>query len=95
MGMFDSFYDAKGNEWQTKAFGCNLDKFHIGDIVPVLPSVFQVEVIGGDDGKWRNSYVTIRNGVVVSVDDLRDDNLPLVSYTGGVSYSNEFIRRQR
>jgi hypothetical protein len=34
MGMFDSFYDAQDNDWQTKAFGRSLAQWSIGDAIP-------------------------------------------------------------
>lgn len=82
MGMFDSFYGADGSEWQTKALGRSLERWDIGDAVPGPPIDYQAEVIGGprmrDHGEW--SFVTIRSGVLSSVNDKRDPRLPLLLY---------------
>lgn len=82
MGMFDSFYGADGSEWQTKALGRSLDRWDIGDTVPGPPIDYQAEVIGGvsrsEASRW--SFVTIRSGLLASVDDERDPALPLLLY---------------
>ena len=31
MGMFDTIVDANANDWQTKAMGCDLTRYYIGD----------------------------------------------------------------
>jgi len=50
MGMFDSLFDSKGREWQTKAFDCLLDEYRVGDLMPEADaSTYQVEVLGGRD----------------------------------------------
>lgn len=84
MGMFDSFYDANGNEWQTKAFGKNLDQWSIGDSIPTAPIDHQVMVFGGltDDAEPEDSFATIRSGRVVEVPAERDQSLPLLDYNG-------------
>lgn len=82
MGMFDSFYGADGSEWQTKALGRSLDRWDIGDPVPGPPIDYQAEVIGGPrmPGNAGWSFVTIRSGVLSSVNDERDPKLPLLLY---------------
>lgn len=85
MGMFDRLYDDGSNEWQTKAFGRLLHSYRIGDRLPCLPTVFQVEIMGGpivDGARSRDSYATVRDGVLASVDDPRDKGLPLLDYYG-------------
>jgi hypothetical protein len=84
MGMYDSFYDAHGGDWQTKALGKALDRYDIGDPVPGPPIDYQAKVLGGlrhVPSQW--SYVTIRNGRVVSVPSARDHSLPLLDYSSG------------
>lgn len=83
MGMFDSFYDADGNEWQTKAYGRSLDRWDIGDVVPGPPLDYQAEVIGGPRDTYLWKYATIRNGVLVSAGDERDESLPAMLYSSG------------
>jgi hypothetical protein len=89
MGMFDSLYDADGREWQTKAFDCNLDVYRIGDTVPAdCAATYQVEVMTSD-GDWRNrtftdSLATVRDGVLSTIPDQRDERLPLLNYSGHV-----------
>ena len=87
MGMFDSFYTADGVEWQTKAYGCALDTWRIGDTVPSQPaSAYQVEIFGGHRSeKVRWSTATVRDDHLVSIDDPREPALPLVGYGGGVT----------
>lgn len=91
MGMFDSFYDANGDEWQTKAFDCLLDVYRIGERVPPLAgrrsllTDYQVEIMGGPIPSGnRDSFVTVRNRVVDAIDVPRDTTLPLVTYHGEV-----------
>ena len=84
MGMFDSFYDQNGDEWQTKAMDCNLDVYDIGDRLTEPPGDFQMEVIGpcGNGGSaW--AWVTIREGVVAEVGVERDPSLVAIGYGGG------------
>ena len=66
MGMFDSLYDDRGNKWQTKAYGCNLDEWKVGDKMPresgggtaghplvdPLPDAYQVAIFGGARDAW-------------------------------------------
>lgn len=82
MGMFDSFYGEDGSEWQTKALGRTLERWDIGEAIPGPPIDYQAEVIGGPRGRatadW--SFVTIRDGVLASVNDKRDPTLPLLLY---------------
>lgn len=84
MGMFDSVYDAAGNEWQTKAFDRLLREYRVGDDVPGPPIDFQFEVYGGPLGAARpaDSYGTVRAGVLVEVPAERDRSLLLVDYRG-------------
>jgi hypothetical protein len=84
MGMFDSLYDDQGNEWQTKAYGCNLSRFQIGDKVPALPVAYQVRVLGGPGAGLQSSWATIRDGRVSEVPAKRDKSLPAVDYFGNV-----------
>ena len=84
MGMFDSFYDENGDEWQTKAMDCNLDVYDIGDRLTEPPGDFQMEVIGGplESGcEW--AWVTVRGGVVAEVGVKRDPSLMAIGYSGG------------
>ena len=89
MGMFDSFYDDLGHEWQTKAFDCTLDAYRSGDTISAAdlpdcyPTTYQVEIQGGEDGRsFTDSFATIRDGVLASVHDRRDLTLPLLNYGG-------------
>ena len=93
MGMFDSLYDADGNEWQTKAYDCTLDVFSAGAKMPTLhdcppefqapvPPDYQVEVYGGPGDGYTDAYATVRTGVLVAVGVERDPALPLVDYGG-------------
>ena len=85
--MFDSLYDAQEREWQTKAFDCNLDVYRVGDTIPAdCAATYQVE-IGCTEGSWPNydfidSYATIRDNVLSSIHDSRDESLPLLDYGG-------------
>lgn len=85
MGMFDSLYDQRGTEWQTKAFRCLLDRYRIGDELPGPPIDYQVEILGGDNSKKASydSYATIRAGTLEAIDVPRDPTLPLMDYFGG------------
>lgn len=92
MGMFDSMYDDQNNEWQTKAFGRQLDRFHVGDAVPhpsgiawPAPPAYQISVFGGAPvhEAQKDGYATIRKGDLAAVPDERDDSLPLIDYHGG------------
>jgi hypothetical protein len=80
--MFDRIYDAKGEEWQTKAFGRTLKSYNLGDAMPV-PFTFQVEVLGGDHHlNYVDSFATVRDGYLTAVPDQRDETLPLLNYGG-------------
>lgn len=88
MGMFDSLYDADGNEWQTKAFDCNLDRYEVGDVMLASVDDFQVEVLGGVRGlPSQDSFATVRGRRLAAVPDQRDESLPLMDYHGYV-YDN-------
>lgn len=93
MGMFDSLFDTKGNEWQTKAFGCILDRFEIGDRI-VSVGDFQVEVCGGEDPPFEDSFATIRAGVLAAVPVDRDPQLPLMDYHGYILWPDGTERRE-
>jgi len=88
MGMFDSLYDSRGNEWQTKAFDCLCDRYEIGDAMPDAdaPPPYQVKVFGGPwDAPAVDSFATVRDGALVMVPDVRDAHLPLLDYHGGIA----------
>lgn len=93
MGMFDSFIDARGLEWQTKAMECLLNRYQIGDEVPGPPIDYQAEVIGGydrespDGSRW--SFATIRGGRLAEVPCERDSGLPVQAYSSG--WGDEFL----
>jgi len=83
MGMFDSFLDAAGNEWQTKALGRSLTRYKIGDAVNAPPLDHQMQILGGPSNKTdRHSFATIRNGRLAEVPAERDEALPMVDYFG-------------
>jgi hypothetical protein len=89
MGMFDSLYDEHSNEWQTKAYYRVLAVYGIGDSVVTdwpesYPSTYQVEIVGGGVGgvPFTDSFATVRNDVLASVNDPRDPSLPLIAYGG-------------
>lgn len=87
MGMFDSFYDAEGGEWQTKALGRVLSRWDIGDPVQV-PFDCQMEALGEVDGEFVYGLATIREGVLRQVPAARDHTLPLIPYGGlGATYA--------
>lgn len=93
MGMFDSMYDAQNHEWQTKAFGCVLDRFREGDPVPhpngvawPSPPAYQVKVYGGPrftEPARGDAFATIADGVLTAIPAERHEHLPLVDYHGG------------
>ena len=95
MGMFDSLYDSKGNEWQTKAYNCMLETFRVGDPMPddrrEACVTYQVQIFGGpeDPDEFKHSYATVRDGVLRAVDARRDKTLPLMDYHGGPPYFPE------
>lgn len=82
MGMFDSFYDANGDEWQTKAYGNALVNYDIGDEIPEGPPfTYQVRVLGDPEDGY--GLATIRDGRLAEVPAERDLALPLLDYHGG------------
>jgi len=86
--MFDRLYDASGNEWQTKAYSCILASYYLGDEVPgdgpFAHQKHQVEVLGGPhNAPAVDSYATIRHGRLDAVPTERDEDLPLLDYSGG------------
>jgi hypothetical protein len=92
MGMFDSFYDARDVEWQTKAYACDLEVYRVGDRPnredwpTTHPSHYQVQVCGGrgPDGRYLavDSFATVNNDVLTRTDGPRDPGLPLINYSG-------------
>lgn len=92
MGMFDSLYDASNEEWQTKAFDCVLDRFRVGDPMPDVDKPdYQVEILGGrgtNPREFLESYATIRDDSLTSINDPRDETLPMRDY-GGFWVTNE------
>lgn len=84
--MFDSLFDAAGNEWQTKALRNLLDRYQVGDPVKLLLKDFQVEVHGGPRvgprGRSVDRYATVRGGILTQVPDYRRPELALVGYYG-------------
>jgi hypothetical protein len=83
MGMFDSVYDADGNEWQTKAFDRVLAEWSIGDEFTTAASDFQFKVYGGP-APSSDAIATVRDNVLTAVPAERDGTLPLIDYQGGV-----------
>ena len=87
MGMFDSLYDADGDEWQTKAYECLCLTWQLGDTLgrPRLAddvSTYQVEVLGWPGAE--DGYATVRDDVLVTIGTDRDPSLPLVGYRGAL-----------
>ena len=84
MGMYDRMYTANGEEFQTKAFSNVLNSYRIGDrISGGAPFTYQVQIYGSCNGEdSRYSYSTIRDGVLSSIDDQRDESLPSLDYNG-------------
>jgi len=92
MGMFDSMYDQRRHEWQTKAFHCDLAGYRIGDEVPFIGTdTYQVEVLGNPNkaSEYIVSLATVRNNRLASIPDERDDALPLLDYHGGWTVKEE------
>jgi hypothetical protein len=83
MGMFDSMIDARGNEWQTKAFGRTLERWHLGDPVEADDPDFQVKVLGDLKDGIGYAFATVRRHVLTEVPAERDRRLPLIDYSGG------------
>lgn len=84
MGMFDSFYGARGDEWQTKALGRGLRRYNVGDEVRSPVPDCQFKVIGGR-GPYPWRFATVRGGRLEAVPVDRDETLPLIDYAGGFS----------
>lgn len=88
MGMFDSLFDTDGDEWQTKAYTCELTCYRIGDTLDAselpgcYPTTYQVEVLGGPNHGFVDSFATVANGVLVAVPAERNWALPLLDYGG-------------
>lgn len=83
MGMFDSLYDKDRTEWQTKAFGCVLASYQLGDALPGPPIDYQLDICGGPHGAYEDSHATIRGGILEALDVPRDHSLPFMDYHGG------------
>jgi hypothetical protein len=93
MGMFDSVYDADGNEWQTKAFDRVLAEWRIGDEFTTAASDFQFKVYGGP-GRLSDGIATVRNNILTAVPAERDETLPLIDYSGGLLDAGSDFHRQ-
>ncbi len=96
MGMFDTLFDAKGHDWQTKAYDCMLDVYRIGDAMPSPSasnvSTYQVEILGDPiPSIFVGSFATVKDNRLESVDDPRDERLPRVDYGGAVWPNSEDI----
>lgn len=87
MGMFDSLYDADGNEWQTKAMDRVLARYCIGDLIGESGASYQMEVVGGYvPGRGIvESFATITAGRLTAVPVERDTKLALIDYGGHLS----------
>ena len=90
MGMFDSFIDAEGRGWQTKALACDLDRYEIGDPLSDVESLpiqgdMQIEAItnGRNPRGLTTGYAIVRDGRLVGVQRAPDPHLPLIAYFGG------------
>jgi hypothetical protein len=70
----------------AKAFGRVLRNYKIGDAVRDDNVSFQFEIFGGNDpetGDYSGDHdglATVRDGWLVSIDDPRDESLPLIDY---------------
>jgi len=84
MGMFDSFYGARGDEWQTKALDRTLRRYRVGDAVEFPLADCQFQVIGGEHPGYKWRFATVRAGRLEAVPVERDKTLPLVEYAGFV-----------
>lgn len=87
--MFDSLRDERGIEWQTKAYDCELAVYDIGDTMPradfpaAYPHTYQVDILGATDADpYTDSFATIRDDVLTSIHDPRDEKLPRIDYGG-------------
>ena len=73
MGMFDSFIDRVGREWQTKELDCRLLVWRLGDKIEseYLPERANVNIRVYDHGESKTElvYATVKvvNGVVKSI----------------------------
>jgi len=82
--MFDSMYDARGREWQTKAFGRSLHSWRIGDTIESEVPSFQAKVLGSMEGQSGFTLATVRDSTLVQLPAPRDPSLPLIDYGGGL-----------
>lgn len=78
MGMYDSFIDHEGREWQTKELDCTLqiwrpeDKIESGCIPE--QSIVNIRVYDYDESKKQLVYATAKviNGIVKSITPNKD-----------------------
>lgn len=82
MGMFDSLYGTRNDEWQTKALGRSMNRYVIDDPVKLLLRNCQIEVVGGPSDRLVHRFATVRNGILTQVPDYRRPELRLVGYYG-------------
>lgn len=83
MGMFDSFYGERGDEWQTKALGRTLRRYNVGDDVGSDIRDCQFKVIGDTRTGYEWRFATVRGGRLEAVPVDRDESMPLIDYAGG------------
>ena len=73
MGMYDSFIDRVGREWQTKELDCTLRVWRLGDKIEseYIPrqGTVTIRVYDYDESKKGLVYATVKvvNGVVKSI----------------------------
>lgn len=73
MGMYDSFIDRVGREWQTKELDCTLQVWRLGDKIEseYLPerATANIRVYDYDESKKElvDATVKVVNGVVKSI----------------------------
>lgn len=82
MGMFDSLYDAKDGEWQTKAYANLLQEYEIGDKIDASDATYQVEVLGEVEGEHVYSFATVEKGILIAVPAERNPAMRLRNYSG-------------
>lgn len=86
MGMFDSFYDNHGTEWQTKAFDCTLATTEITEQVPkqrsdgldVTSGAHQVDCLSDDGQGW----LQFEDGYFMGVTTQLVPGVPAYDYFG-------------
>lgn len=82
MGMFDTFIDASGAGWQTKALRRTLDEWRLGDEVPTPVLDCQIRVFGDAYGAGY-AWATISDGRLTAVPAARDRAYQAIGYAGG------------